>query len=183
MAWLPHYPWSNLENNGPMMGLFYFTHIWYIMPNVLTSFYGTNQGRYYHHPNSLNKKLPANWLVITGQLTSVLTANTTYYNTSTEMSAVYSLIAMFMGPIWGASGADRTQVGPMLAPWTSLSGLAWAQSLFWIIKSYKREIMTVLVPLPPREIAIFKLMGSCILKTHKRSMHYIWQIDWRQLFR
>ena len=29
-----------------------------------------------------------------------------------------SLIAWFMGPTWGPSGADRTQVGPMLAPWT-----------------------------------------------------------------
>ena len=27
-----------------------------------------------------------------------------------------------MGPKWGPSGADRTQVGPMLAPWTLLSG-------------------------------------------------------------
>ena len=31
-------------------------------------------------------------------------------------------IARFMGPIWGPFGADRTQVGPMLAPWTLLSG-------------------------------------------------------------
>ena len=34
-----------------------------------------------------------------------------------------SLIARFMGPTWGPSGADRTQVGPMLAPWTLLSGI------------------------------------------------------------
>ena len=27
------------------------------------------------------------------------------------------------GPAWGPHGADRTQVGPMLAPWTLLSGL------------------------------------------------------------
>ena len=27
-----------------------------------------------------------------------------------------------MGPTWGPSGADRTQVGPMLAPWILLSG-------------------------------------------------------------
>ena len=27
------------------------------------------------------------------------------------------------GPTWGPSGADRTQVDPMLAPWTLLSGL------------------------------------------------------------
>ena len=31
------------------------------------------------------------------------------------------LIAKFMGPTWGPSGADSTQMGPMLAPWTLLS--------------------------------------------------------------
>ena len=33
-----------------------------------------------------------------------------------------TLIARFMEPSWSPSGADRTQVGPMLAPWTLLSG-------------------------------------------------------------
>ena len=33
-----------------------------------------------------------------------------------------TLISRFMGPTWGPSGAKRTQVGPMLAPWTLLSG-------------------------------------------------------------
>ena len=28
-----------------------------------------------------------------------------------------------MGSTWGPSGADRTQMGPMLAPWTLLSGI------------------------------------------------------------
>ena len=32
-----------------------------------------------------------------------------------------TLITRFMGPTWGPCGADRTQVGPMLAPWTLLS--------------------------------------------------------------
>ena len=39
--------------------------------------------------------------------------------------AVYNkttLIARFMGPTWGPSGANMTQVGPMLAAWTLLSG-------------------------------------------------------------
>ena len=35
-----------------------------------------------------------------------------------------------MGPTWGPSGADRTQVGPMLAPWTLLSGL-WPSDTEW----------------------------------------------------
>ena len=36
--------------------------------------------------------------------------------------SIHTLIARFMGPIWGPSGAVRAQVGPMLAPWTLLSG-------------------------------------------------------------
>ena len=35
-----------------------------------------------------------------------------------------TLIARFMGPTWGPSGTDRTQVGPILAPWTLLFGKA-----------------------------------------------------------
>ena len=31
-------------------------------------------------------------------------------------------IAKFMGAAWGPPGDDRTQVGPMVAPWTLLSG-------------------------------------------------------------
>ena len=42
------------------------------------------------------------------------------------MVCVLSLIARFMGPTWGPSGADRTQVGPMLAPWTLLSGMFYS---------------------------------------------------------
>ena len=33
-----------------------------------------------------------------------------------------TLIARFMGPTWGPRGDDRTQVGPMLAPQTLISG-------------------------------------------------------------
>ena len=36
---------------------------------------------------------------------------------------VTSQIARSMGPTWGLSGAGRTQLGPMLAPWTLLSGI------------------------------------------------------------
>ena len=38
-----------------------------------------------------------------------------------QVSDETTLIARFMGPTWGPSGADRTQMGPMLAPWTLLS--------------------------------------------------------------
>ena len=44
---------------------------------------------------------------------------------------ILALIARFMGPTWGPSGADRTQVGPMLAKWMLVSGrcLLWVHSL------------------------------------------------------
>ena len=45
-----------------------------------------------------------------------------------------SLITRLMGPTWGPSGADRTQVGPILAPWTLLSGIQQLVSIIqWII--------------------------------------------------
>ena len=34
----------------------------------------------------------------------------------------FTQIAMFMGPTWGPPGSCRPQMGPMLAPWTLLSG-------------------------------------------------------------
>ena len=43
-------------------------------------------------------------------------------NTQIANASQYPLIARFMGPTWGPSGADRTHVGPMLAPLTLLSG-------------------------------------------------------------
>ena len=42
---------------------------------------------------------------------------------SVENHVPDTVIAKFMGPTWGPSGADRTQVGPILAPWTLLSGV------------------------------------------------------------
>ena len=43
----------------------------------------------------------------------------------TRLWLLIPLIARFIGPTWGLSGADRTQVGPMLAPWALLSGTTW----------------------------------------------------------
>ena len=34
-----------------------------------------------------------------------------------------SLIAKYVGPTWGPPGSWRPQMGPMLAPWTLLSGI------------------------------------------------------------
>ena len=42
-----------------------------------------------------------------------------------QVSVLCSQIAKFMGPTWGPPGSCRPQMGPMLAPWTLLSGLFW----------------------------------------------------------
>ena len=42
-------------------------------------------------------------------------------NKSNNRTLVNKVHGANMGPVW----ADRTQVGPMLAPWTLLSGTAW----------------------------------------------------------
>ena len=47
-----------------------------------------------------------------------------------------TLIARFIGLTWGPSGADSTQVGPMLAPWILLSGICRDKSLHWGGKGY-----------------------------------------------
>ena len=39
------------------------------------------------------------------------------------LSGEWSQIAKFMGPAWGPPGSCRSQMGPMLAPWTLLSGI------------------------------------------------------------
>ena len=45
-----------------------------------------------------------------------------YSRSQGKFMLIWPLIARFMGPTWGPSGADRTQVGIMLAPWTLLPG-------------------------------------------------------------
>ena len=44
-----------------------------------------------------------------------------------------SLIAMLLGPTWGPSGADRTQLDPMLTPWTLLAGMSLGEFEAWCI--------------------------------------------------
>ena len=50
-----------------------------------------------------------------------LTYSISHCNGNNDHIIKDSLIARFMGPTWGPSGADMTQVGPMLAPCTVLS--------------------------------------------------------------
>ena len=43
--------------------------------------------------------------------------------TESDRRLIPSQIAKFMGPTWGPPGSCRPHVGPMLAPWTLLSGI------------------------------------------------------------
>ena len=43
-----------------------------------------------------------------------------------------SQITKFIGPIWGPPGSCRPQIGPMLAPWTFLSGVYSQQRRMWV---------------------------------------------------
>ena len=48
------------------------------------------------------------------------------------ISKLTTRIAKFMGPTWGPPGSCRPQMGPMLAPWTLLSGHLSTQAVsFW----------------------------------------------------
>ena len=85
-----------------------------------------------------------------------------------------SSIARFMGPTWGPSGADRTQVGPMLTRWAFPSGMVEInrgvrKSTWYII------IITVLSHECPsnsnhRQIEyLFKNLFRLTLRTYQRS--------------
>ena len=56
-----------------------------------------------------------------------------------------TLIARFMGPTWGSSGADGTQVGPLLAPWTLLS----RKTTLSIMKSCSKVNLLIKLPVSP----------------------------------
>ena len=55
-----------------------------------------------------------------------------------------ALIAMFMGPTWGPSRAERAQVGRMLAPWTLLSRRSRSWNL--LVKSISNSLSFVTFP-------------------------------------
>ena len=55
------------------------------------------------------------------QLTRINPSKPNKTHTHTSISKI-TLTARFMGPSWSPSGADRTKVGPMFAPWIFLFG-------------------------------------------------------------
>ena len=85
-----------------------------------------------------------------------------------------SLIARLMWPTWGPPGADRSQVGPILAPWILLSSNfyplnwgnlknIWSIGSHWItyISMYEKDIWVGLQWLP--------------LKFHKKYLTHTWK--------
>ena len=79
-----------------------------------------------------------------------------------------SLIARFMGPTGGPPGSCRPQVGPMLAPWTLLSGIAsgcdlhchWSYDLWIMLKHSTVMVLIssyfveVLVKISPKNLLL-----------------------------
>ena len=64
-----------------------------------------------------------------------------------EPPMLWSLIARFTGLTWGPSEADRTRVGPMLAPWTLLFGLfspMWDEMLCFFCWPNSVEVPVIL---------------------------------------
>ena len=59
-------------------------------------------------------------------------------NACFDIPVILSLITRFMGPTWSQSGADRTQVNSMLAPWTLLS---WILVHKAYVTFYKNDTM------------------------------------------
>ena len=49
---------------------------------------------------------------------------------------MHAQIAKFVGPTWGPPGSCRPQMGPMLAPWTSLSGWCFYDDVLKILYIY-----------------------------------------------
>ena len=52
----------------------------------------------------------------TGTTTHTATIDPQAIAVQRNCRSMRNLVARFIGPTWGPSGADRTQVGPMLAP-------------------------------------------------------------------
>ena len=63
------------------------------------------------------------FIVPVRDMTTVVCVSTIHNVPDSFPESVLSQMARFMGPTWCQFGADRTQVGPMLAPWTLLSGI------------------------------------------------------------
>ena len=86
--------------------------------------------------------------------------------------AVVSQRSKFMGPTWGPPGSCRPQMGPMLAPWTLLSGYGYSRAINVTMK-YMGNIDKVLT--------MFKFLGmqlTCTRQLHQMHTDEISMNHW-----
>ena len=78
----------------------------------------------------------------------------------------------------GPSGADRTQVGPMMAPWTLLSGLSFQQVILTHLKSRwsipERFAGIILWMHPANERWCYTVSSSLIGWVHTQNDPWLW---------
>ena len=89
---------------------------------------------------------------------------------------ISALITRFMGPIWGPSGSDRTQVGPMLAPWTLLSGLVFSVHFVdWnLVSRVTIEFGNGLLHVSHRIINRINMESSIVVPSRKKKLFKIY---------
>ena len=100
------------------------------------------------------------------------------------------LIAMFMGPTWGLSGADMTQVSPILAPWTLLSGgshmsNAYLPYLVMLVKQY--QLLSVETVAGIRGVLLYIYVRSKkfqLSEQTRANVHYLYFIwhTWHEMW-
>ena len=100
----------------------------YTLPQVHTAF-GISNHIYIQNALSLHIQLSGEtlliWLLLVAMKHITSTKMATYGKTATYGKDKHSKapqIARFMGPTWGQPGFRRPSMGPMLVPWTLLSG-------------------------------------------------------------
>ena len=79
-----------------------------------------------------------------------------------------------MGPTWGPSGADRTQMGPMLAPWTLLSRIhtfALCCNLSWLCYHILQDYFTAAMEI--QRVLITQPWRICRNELHKSVVNHI----------
>ena len=156
-----------------------------------------------HERHSLRLKSRASWLCshqfVHGSISETIKAPHWAYCLCGRRILTYTpLIARFMRPTWGPSGAHRIQVGPMLAPWTLLSGtfcakagseLVWCkqQGRQWthiliclmvpmmFLSKHNKVVICLVLFLPVYKIILFSLLRKFHLsrETAKLSCQFI----------
>ena len=125
----------NLHNIWDMCGHNQF----YLRPNTKkalpnTAIYNKMQGcqRTWFYMTFITATIP-DVPLFSGHIRDFINITTRRLNGKYREVSKPALIARFMGPTWDPSGADRTQVGPLLAPWTLLSGAEDMSVAFYVI--------------------------------------------------